>query len=1033
MYYLFEAGVDGDKIRIQNGDYDLTELSAALQSVEIEKAVLEIYRSLIPKEKRREFPTLVYVPSIEILKHTTQCLKAALEKEGVRITSWDGDMSNDRLTREIKEMKEGKLDIVVLCEMGGRGLNLPRVRCVIDAFATLSANKLEQRDSRTLRRIRDGSIDKKFAIIAQIIPQSSRFRPITLLDIIGGWERYSPGTILGIDTLSAGLDSRSGEIFTEGAEMVAQFLRSLNLKSNIRLVEEVNMLHEIRLREKLPRVDETGFFVLKGKRYGTIERWGQVLPVSRSLVKTKLEEAGVEGITGRLGSGAVLKNSFYAEDDVVRVCADYMPESAYYRADAKGFFNKDGEIYGTLSSWSRKFEEEGTSVDPSNIKKHLAKIGAVGISGRNANNTMEKDGFFREQDVRTACKELLVPMPQADKDGFFEKEGRLYGTPTAWEKLLVGISKQTIERSLKKGGFTGISGKASNGSPFTFFSETDVVTACQEIILASVNMADENNVLTVNGIEHRTIYGWSRALDCEYPAKVARRLEAVKHKGIMGRNNDGQIRIFLPKTVVRDCCADLMDEKNLPAADATGFFMSDGKRYGTIGAWGRVIPYVEQRKLRNDLRKKSKQAIRGRWTNNNFGIFYAEEDVYDVLKNRMPKVEQSGFFTVRIKERTLKTMGKVLFDNKDVKYGTLEASLKMSMVNFDAQYGIRVKAYLLKLMERKKIIPISALDQNGEVTEAIFYPSERILKLVEEARRGVDAGQDKTAEIKERSAQPEIVAQPKEAVSPVKVEGPPKPKKTVKTQASAAKPTVSKPDDNVVRLPVKRPARTVEPPSTPKSGAKPWELGRAADKKPSSARFDADRYAALAQRAKIETNFLNGDESQIPVIRPNDRQEAILFRAGKDTLSDSDIYTRVMRLLASRPQRYVVSLPKGDTAARTFYGGLDGSIVVVVPPDDKDLYFSLVKKVGGLSWKDIVSKEEKRRVENGYDGEDEKDDDEKSPEKDAEKDDKKDDKEKDDPETKKDFKDRDWQVLVLSIRGTQFYSTKVRRQYLKKA
>ena len=185
MFSLYEASFDIDDVNVQSNDFEKESLSAALKRVEIELSIPEVYEQIVPERHRKKWPTLVYVPSVSTVANVTDKLKEIYPD--LTITSWTGTTtSNTRLSREIKDFQKGEIDILVLCDMGGRGLNLPRARCIIDAYPTLSANKLEQRHARALRRVRKGTAlakegyEKPFAHIAQIVPRSSAYRPVTL-------------------------------------------------------------------------------------------------------------------------------------------------------------------------------------------------------------------------------------------------------------------------------------------------------------------------------------------------------------------------------------------------------------------------------------------------------------------------------------------------------------------------------------------------------------------------------------------------------------------------------------------------------------------------------------------------------------------------------------------------------------------------------------------------------------------------------------------------------------------------------------
>lgn len=270
LFYMYEADIDGDSIAISGDDYDKTSLASAMKSVEIETAIPEIYKQMVPSNKRKNFPTLVYVPSVATLHATEERLKQEFAGTGLNITAWSGDISTDRLNGEIDGFQRGAIDVLVLCEMGGRGLDLPRARCIIDGYPTLSANKLEQRHSRALRRIRKGTVaerdgfEKDFALIAQVLPKSNSFKPLTLLDVLDCWPDYRPGRVLGFGSrpvqTGGGQPPEQSEV-----EEIAENIRQNPVKSRLTLLENVDILEA--LKEKMsfadiPQADDDGFIYL---------------------------------------------------------------------------------------------------------------------------------------------------------------------------------------------------------------------------------------------------------------------------------------------------------------------------------------------------------------------------------------------------------------------------------------------------------------------------------------------------------------------------------------------------------------------------------------------------------------------------------------------------------------------------------------------------------------------------------------------------------------------------------------------------
>jgi len=263
LYTLYDANFNVEDLNIQGDDFEPKSLDAAMKSVQIEMAIPKIYEDLVPPERVKEWPTLVYVPSVATVRRTVERLRQKFPH--LTVSYWVGNETTDKALKDGRlDFSEGKTDILVLCEMGGRGLDLPRARVIIDAYPTLSTTKLEQRHSRALRKVRPGSaLDKEgfhkpFAQIAQILPKSNTFRPVTLMDVLG-WGTYKPGRLFNVGGEGRNTDG-VGHPEDEEVEKLVQRIKSRRgLRCNVTLMERVDLLQEIRLRDEFPMEDEEGF------------------------------------------------------------------------------------------------------------------------------------------------------------------------------------------------------------------------------------------------------------------------------------------------------------------------------------------------------------------------------------------------------------------------------------------------------------------------------------------------------------------------------------------------------------------------------------------------------------------------------------------------------------------------------------------------------------------------------------------------------------------------------------------------------
>jgi len=259
---LYQAEILESDLKLRKDDYDPAILQAAWKHAELHLSIPEVYRHLIPQHRRKECPTLVYVPSRELVHTSVATLQSQLED--VSVAGLTGDDTTHAVHTAMNAFLDGELQILVLCEIGGRGMNLENAKFLIDAYPTKSLNKLEQRHGRVLRKIRPGSTlhkkgwRKKGAIIAQIIPKAGQYRPALFTDIVGGWQE--------LQRVRGAVEREEGGGAIEG-DLIAEVRQRIELKKpplHLQLVERIDTLEG--LQRDLHEIGEDGFFRIP-KRY----------------------------------------------------------------------------------------------------------------------------------------------------------------------------------------------------------------------------------------------------------------------------------------------------------------------------------------------------------------------------------------------------------------------------------------------------------------------------------------------------------------------------------------------------------------------------------------------------------------------------------------------------------------------------------------------------------------------------------------------------------------------------------------------
>lgn len=675
-FELFEAELDDSELKVLNEEYDPKVLAAEMKKAEIEKAIPEVYEALVPADKRKEFPTLIYVASVELVHSTTELLRKRYEGEGLSIRSWTGESTSTPVLRQdIRDHDRGDVDILVLHKMGKRGINLRRARCLIDAFPCLSPTTLEQRHGRIARIIREGSLlaklgfEKPFALVAQIIPKSNRFRPYLLPDLLDCWDDYRERRLLATrpyresDSPDAGPEDSAAQ---RELEEIKRHLAHHAPKHHVRHVKEIDVYEQLKRRDQLPTADENGFFNIGSETYGTCGAWARILPISRTALERRVMKK--PGITGKTNKGRVMLFGYHPKTQVLEVCADLLEELP--KADNEGFIHVPLEEggpnvrLGTSTAWKRIM-----GLADITIRKRLGNT--LGMTAKDQRGHVREGAFYEESVVREACANLLDPnMLQANSDGFIHlevfgprREGeedtaiRRLGSLTVWANEL-GIARGTIAKNLSKAGIKGITAKdqVERISENAYFEESDVREACADH-LADLRVANDDNILilpiptTTRELEFERwapVSVWTKILG-KSDDYIRKRID--KSQTMKAKTKGGAILDFYPESHIKEVCAEL--ERDLLRAGKDGFVVlpPDDERYAPVGVWRDLLGIGKKA-----IDKAMKGTV-GMTARDRNGIirekgFYAESDVRRELKDHLDDSipvagKDDGFFTLK--------------------------------------------------------------------------------------------------------------------------------------------------------------------------------------------------------------------------------------------------------------------------------------------------------------------------------------------------------------------------------------------------
>jgi len=214
------------------------------------------------------------------------------------------------------------------------------------------------------------------------------------------------------------------------------------------------------LLQEFPPIDEHGFFEKGGEKWGHIFAWSHQISINYKVIKRRIERSKTCFIEGRDGMGRI--TNCYSEADVRRVCGDLLQE--FPPIDEHGFFEKNGEKWGTIMAWDRQLP-----IGSNSIKRRLGKTEAAPLKNKDARGRMSD--YYSETQVHMACADLLYSheinprtkanpcpidadlledLPQADESGFFEKDRVRYGPIRTWASELQ-ISTTAIKFRIEGG------------------------------------------------------------------------------------------------------------------------------------------------------------------------------------------------------------------------------------------------------------------------------------------------------------------------------------------------------------------------------------------------------------------------------------------------------------------------------------------------------------------------------------------------------------------------------------------------------
>jgi len=141
--YYYPSHINLDKVKKSMGDYNKKQLRKKFQSDKyIIGNAIEFY-SKYADEK----PCMVFCINIEEAEKTAKQFK----KAGYKAIAIHSKMDYKDVRKAIIDLRDGKINVIISCDMVGEGTDIPRIECIIQLRPTLSLALSHQQNGRGLR------------------------------------------------------------------------------------------------------------------------------------------------------------------------------------------------------------------------------------------------------------------------------------------------------------------------------------------------------------------------------------------------------------------------------------------------------------------------------------------------------------------------------------------------------------------------------------------------------------------------------------------------------------------------------------------------------------------------------------------------------------------------------------------------------------------------------------------------------------------------------------------------------------------
>ena len=301
---------------------------------------------------------------------------------------------------------------------------------------------------------------------------------------------------------------------------------------------------------------------------------------------------------------------------------------------------REKERYANAGTWEAYFsEEEGIEISAATIQKKLEAAGVVGITARNMSGRLLIKRFFSESDVRRECRDLLVPLPQADEANLIHLEGEIYTTIGHFSSEF-GVASMLIEKKIEEHSIGSIRGKTFAGRIRTFYPQSQIQLALKDYL--ALPRADENGFIELDGQRYGTLARLRQLLNLSESA-ILDRLKGRTATSVQGRSFKGRVRNFYSESELREICQDILSD-HYPQANDDGVIIYHGRMYLNMSGLGDRLG-ISTYSIGIRIGKSKPAAIQGRDRARRLAVYYSESDVREIcqdLLQDLPHADKTG-------------------------------------------------------------------------------------------------------------------------------------------------------------------------------------------------------------------------------------------------------------------------------------------------------------------------------------------------------------------------------------------------------